>query len=165
MTSFTIDADDHIAIATGALKPQGANHFTSRDELAHLTTQWPASRLVRLWNGLPGVTPVQRFTDRRTALDRIWKALANGSARSTARSKASRKSRPRSKTTGIRVGTKKAQVIRMLQRSNGASIAEIIAYASHCTSLGRCEGFSLTKGLFDNLTPLPFCGGLGPGFS
>ena len=165
MTSFTIDADDHIAIATGALKPQGADHFTSRDELAHLTTQWPASRLVRLWNGLPSVTPVRRFTDRRTALDRIWKALANGSARSTSRSKASRKSRPRSKTTGIRVGTKKAQVIRMLQRSNGASIAEIIAYASHCTSLGRCEGFSLTKGFFDNLTPLLFCGGLGPGFS
>jgi len=126
MTSFTIDADDHIATATGALKPEGADHFTSRDELAHLTTQWPASRLVRLWNGLPGVTLVQRFTDRRTALDRIWKALANGSARSTARSKVSRKSRPRSKTTGIRVGTKKAQVIGMLQRSNGASIAEIM---------------------------------------
>ena len=116
MTSFTIDADDHIAIATGALKPKGADHFTSRDELAHLTTQWPASRLVRLWNGLPGVTPVKRFTDRKTALDRIWKALANGSARSTARSKASRKGRARSKTTGIRAGTKKAQVIRMLQR-------------------------------------------------
>ena len=28
MTSFTIDANDHIAIATGALKPQGADHFT-----------------------------------------------------------------------------------------------------------------------------------------
>jgi hypothetical protein len=28
MTSFTIDADDHIATATGALKPQGADHFT-----------------------------------------------------------------------------------------------------------------------------------------
>src|SRR5712664_1892993 len=96
MTSFTIDADDHIATATGALKPQGADHFTSRDELAHLTTQWPASRLVRLWNGLPGVTPVKRFTDRKTALDRIWKALANGSATSTTRAKGSRQSRARS---------------------------------------------------------------------
>src|SRR6266849_3133502 len=111
MTSFTIDADDHIAPATGALKPEGADHFTSRDELDHLTTRWPAARLVRLWNGLPGVTPVKRFTDRRTALDRIWKTLANGSARFTSRSKGSRKSRPRSKTTDVRVGTKKAQVI------------------------------------------------------
>jgi hypothetical protein len=45
-----------------------------------VAAQWPTSRLVRLWNGLPGVTPVKRFTDRKTALNRIWKALANGSA-------------------------------------------------------------------------------------
>ncbi len=64
-----------------------------------------------------------------------------------------------------RRGTKKAAVLAMLRKAEGATLAEIIAYASHCTSLGRCEGFSLTKGLFDNLTPLPFCGGLGPGFS
>jgi hypothetical protein len=34
-----------------------------------------------------------------------------------------------------------------------------IAYASHCTSLGRCETFSGAGRLFDNLTPLAFCGG------
>jgi hypothetical protein len=40
-----------------------------------------------------------------------------------------------------------------------------IAYASHCTSLGRCDTFSTCKSLFDNLTPLALCGGLGPGSS
>jgi hypothetical protein len=40
-----------------------------------------------------------------------------------------------------------------------------IAYASHCTSLGRCETFSSAARLFDSLTPLAFCGGLGPGSS
>jgi hypothetical protein len=40
-----------------------------------------------------------------------------------------------------------------------------IAYASHCTSLGRCETFSSNCSLFDNLTPLAFRGGLAPGFS
>ena len=40
-----------------------------------------------------------------------------------------------------------------------------IAYASHCTSLGRCETFSSSCSLFDNLTPLAFCGGLVPGTS
>ena len=35
----------------------------------------------------------------------------------------------------------------------------VIAYASHCTSLGRCEKFSVARRLFDNLTPLAFCGG------
>ncbi len=39
-----------------------------------------------------------------------------------------------------------------------------IAYASHCTSLGRCETFS-NRSLFDNLTPLAFLGGSDPGSS
>jgi len=39
----------------------------------------------------------------------------------------------------------------------------VIAYASHCTSLGRCETFSINCSLFDNLMPLAFRGGLAPG--
>ena len=39
-----------------------------------------------------------------------------------------------------------------------------IAYASHCTSLGRCETFSNRRRL-NNLTPLAFLGGSGPGSS
>jgi hypothetical protein len=39
-----------------------------------------------------------------------------------------------------------------------------IAYASYCTSLGRCETFS-NRNLFDNFTPLAFLGGSGPGSS
>ena len=35
-----------------------------------------------------------------------------------------------------------------------------IAYASHCTSLGRCETFS-NRSRFDNLTPLAFLGEIG----
>ena len=41
----------------------------------------------------------------------------------------------------------------------------VIAYASHCTSLGRCETFSINCSLFDNLMPLAFRGGLAPGAS
>jgi hypothetical protein len=40
-----------------------------------------------------------------------------------------------------------------------------IAYASHCTSLGRSETFLLNCSLFDNLTPLAFLGGSDPGSS
>lgn len=39
-----------------------------------------------------------------------------------------------------------------------------IAYASHCTSLGRGETFS-NRALLHNLTPLAFFGGSGPGSS
>src|SRR5919197_1104664 len=47
-----------------------------------------------------------------------------------------------------------------LQQCGVTTVA--IAYASHCTSLGRCERFSVARRLFDNLTPLAFCGGSGP---
>jgi len=30
---------------------------------------------VDLWNSLPGATPVKKFTDRKTAIARIWKAI------------------------------------------------------------------------------------------
>jgi hypothetical protein len=126
MTTFTIDSDDHIVATPGDRKPEGGDPFSSLDELGQVTEQWPPPRLVHLWNGLPRVTPVKRFTDRKTALARIWNALQNGSTKSRVRSKASRKSGARSKATRTRAGTKKAQVIRLLHRSNGASIAEII---------------------------------------
>jgi hypothetical protein len=40
----------------------------------------------------------------------------------------------------------------------------VIAYASHCTSLGRGATFS-NRALFHNLMPLAFFGGSGPGSS
>jgi len=45
-----------------------------------------------------------------------------------------------------------------------AYIERVIASASHCTSLGRCETFS-NRSRLDNLTPLAFLGGSGPGSS
>jgi hypothetical protein len=39
------------------------------------TATWPGSRLVEIWNTLPGVTPVKKFADRRKAVARIWKAI------------------------------------------------------------------------------------------
>jgi hypothetical protein len=38
--------------------------------------------LVEIWNSIPGLTPVRKFTDRKSALARIWKAIQslNGSA-------------------------------------------------------------------------------------
>jgi hypothetical protein len=50
-----------------------------------------------------------------------------------------------------------------LQQCEVTTVA--IAYASHCTSFGRCETFSSAARLFDNLTPLAFSGGWGPGSS
>jgi Protein of unknown function (DUF3489) len=75
MTTFTITAEnnitahptqDHAAVAAGA------QVFNSLDQLAEVAAAWPAERLIEIWNSLAGVTPVKRFTDRKTAIRRIW---------------------------------------------------------------------------------------------
>jgi hypothetical protein len=36
----------------------------------------------------------------------------------------------------VRGGSKAAEVLEMIRRPKGATLAEIMTYASHCTSLG-----------------------------
>jgi hypothetical protein len=42
---------------------------------------------------------------------------------------------PKKKVTGARQGSKTAQVLDLLKRSGGATLKELMTYASHCTSL------------------------------
>lgn len=75
---LTISKDNHItvldSIAEAERQPE-TEHFTSAKELAKLAASWPTARLVEIWNNLPGATPVKKFTDRNTGVNRIWKAL------------------------------------------------------------------------------------------
>jgi len=41
------------------------------EDLAALAANWPTSRLIGVWNSIPGNTPVKKFTDRKSALTRI----------------------------------------------------------------------------------------------
>jgi len=81
MTTFTIDCDNNITTfdslkeATAA-DIAGAEYFGSQKELAQLAASWPSNRLIEVWNSLPGVVPVKKFKDRKTACGRIWAALA-----------------------------------------------------------------------------------------
>jgi len=52
-----------------------AELFRNEAGLAKLPANWPAARLVEIWNSLPGETPVKKFKDRATAVCRIWKAI------------------------------------------------------------------------------------------
>ena len=45
--------------------------FGTQQELAGLVGKWPANRLVEVWNGIPGLSPVKKFTDRKSALARL----------------------------------------------------------------------------------------------
>ena len=79
MKTFTIEVESNNITAHAskleAQKVNQAERFTSAAELAELAANWTAPRLVEIWNSIPGNTPVKKFTDRKTAATRIWKAI------------------------------------------------------------------------------------------
>jgi len=160
MTTFTIDSENNItAFASkeeAAAAKSEATLFNSQKELFHLAGEWPAERLVEIWNGLPGVVAVTKFKSAKAGVGRIWAriqglaqpekpkadAKANGGTRGAksapAKAKASKKASPAknapkaakaakpAKESGFRQGSKAAQVVAMLQRKNGATQVEIM---------------------------------------
>src|ERR1017187_3966835 len=80
MKCFTIDSDNNITIHASAQEAEAvakAERFSTSAGLAKLADKWTAARLVEVWNSLPGSSPVKKFTDRKTAATRIWKAIQN----------------------------------------------------------------------------------------
>ncbi len=79
MITFAIDneTDNIMAHATAqeAEAVPSAERFRNQAGLAKLAANWPTARLVEIFNSLPGVSPVKKFTDRKTAAGRIWKAI------------------------------------------------------------------------------------------
>ena len=83
MKLFSIDADNTITTYAAAEQiPEGQEHFATEKELANVAANWPADRLVAVWNSFAGVAgfgadlkPVKKFTDRKSAVARIFKAV------------------------------------------------------------------------------------------
>ena len=82
--TFSISTDNNIATHDVAPEAtEGVVTFTSQKELAAATKDWPTGRFIEIWNsmaGLPGpfasLKPVKKFTDRKTAINRIWNIIA-----------------------------------------------------------------------------------------
>src|SRR3954453_1419815 len=108
MTEIPVDSRDQ------------ANVVASLDEWETIAGVWPLKRLVAIWNALPGVTPVEKFTSRQIALERIWRAIAFPEK---AQAKAQGK-REQTKAR-FREGSKAAQVYALLCRPEGATVREI----------------------------------------
>ena len=143
MVTFTINEDNNIAAHQSADETRaeaGSTNFDSPAALAAVSAEWPASRLVEIWNSIPGNTPVKKFENRKKALDRIWKAiqgLAGAAEPETTQSakslKTPKKAKPATKApkkqaakaSGDRVN-KKAEVIAMMKRAKGATLPEIM---------------------------------------
>jgi hypothetical protein len=139
MATFTIDSENNIVAYAGT--PASADHlqpFSTEKELARLAADWPGSRLSEVWNSFAGVTPfddlkpVKKFTNRQTAVARIWQAVARlapaapvQGKSNTAPAKAKRRDTAR-KSAHPAPTNKKAQVIAMMQRPKGVTLAEIM---------------------------------------
>jgi hypothetical protein len=75
MTTYTIDSENSITAHGSKLEAGEGESFSSQQELASLVAKWPANRLIEVWNGIPGLAPVKKFTDRKSAVARTWKAI------------------------------------------------------------------------------------------
>src|ERR1700693_5269875 len=81
MKTFTIENEtNNIALHPTIQEAEAvanAECFRNEAGLAKLAADWPAARVVDIWNSLPGVTSVKKFKDRATAVTRMWKAIQN----------------------------------------------------------------------------------------
>ena len=144
MKSFTIDRETnnitvHNSPKEAAAVPN-AERFGNEGTLAKLAANWSADRLVEIWNTLPGAVRVRKFRDRKTAVNRIWKAVQSfGSALPVAplrcdlppegvpaQRKAARAQRASTVAKPERDGSKKEAVVDLLKRQGGATLHAIM---------------------------------------
>ena len=129
MRTFTLDSDDNIK-AVGSVEEAdvqpGVERFHSAEQLSALAKGWPGGRLVKIWNKLPDVHPVKKFTDRQTGVTRVWKALQSP-AGAASRPKGDTHAAPRQPRRNVgRTNTKAAQVIALLRQPAGASLKSVM---------------------------------------
>jgi len=137
MSAYTIDQENNITVF-GSLKEIEASGgeaegFSNPEDLTALADLWPGTRLVEIWNSLSGVKPVQRFTSRKVAVARIWKAiqhLASGMqtpAPAAAPSKSGvNQRRSRTPRPAPPPNTKTARVIALLNKPKGATLRALM---------------------------------------
>jgi hypothetical protein len=110
MKTFIIDSANSVKAHSSsetARKYRHGTRFAIEKDFASVSRDWPMLRLAAIWNKLPGVKPVRKFTNRNTALRCIWAAIQD-----------------------VAPGAKKTKtelVMSMINRPSGATLAEIMA--------------------------------------
>jgi hypothetical protein len=151
---FTIDAENNITFypaLPAAWDSGNSKIFATEEQLAELLSpaKCDGARLLEIWNSLPGVTPVKKFTSRKVATARIWKAIQNLAGTEAAPAEplptvdapapdvAPEPVAPTNEATAPeqtptqpkagREGTKESQAIAMMRRPGGATLPELMA--------------------------------------
>jgi hypothetical protein len=146
-TIYTVDADNNITAHSGASAASiTTEKFSSEKELGKLAANWPSQRLLDIWNSFAGAAPfaelklVKKFTDRKSAVERIWKAIQRltptapqepavaAQEPAVAEEAATRKksSRKRTERPVSHDGSKQSEVLALLRRPGGASLEELM---------------------------------------
>jgi hypothetical protein len=151
MKAFAIIEDNVVACPTAqeakkAVAAAGESEprlvITSEAELA--ASPLVVGQLIDIWNGFAGVVPfddlkpVRKFTDRKTAIARIWKAIQRLAPAPTAptggepgtqgapqQARSRKAATPDRQAAPAREGSTKAQIIELLRRPEGATLADI----------------------------------------
>src|SRR6266852_1370584 len=96
MPTFTIDTDNNVTAYTtldeAAKADASLPRFSSEAELAKLAADWPADRLIDLWNSIPGNSNLTKLGPKAAA--RIWKALQPLAAASSEAPKQAKAGKP-----------------------------------------------------------------------
>lgn len=156
MPTFTMTTDNNISVfeneahVLANTPPEGFEVIAATQKaFAKATENWTIARFVEVWNGFAGVPPfgkvqpVKKFTDRKTAVTRIWetiqilgddllarKTAANAvpaATRAPKKEKAAKHTTAKAAAPTARAGSKKAIVLEMIGRKGGATLNEIIA--------------------------------------
>ena len=140
-TKFTRSPDQKVVLFTLKDKyasSDGSIAFSSERELRKLAAEWPCARLTEIWNQLPGVKKITRFSDRDTAIRRIWAVVQDLAPLST-------------ELNGPAGPTKAERIVAFLKGPTGASlraIMDLTGWQSHSvrgfiSQLAKRMGFQI----------------------
>ena len=123
--TYTISDRNEIAVYPEGLEPaEGVSQFRTHAELAALSADWPSSRLLEIWNHLPNITLVKKFTNRQTAVRRIWAALQPPTGTRAVRKPKRTKTKKREVSNHPR--SKSEAVIALLRQPGGATLQALM---------------------------------------
>lgn len=134
MFTFSIDSENRITafdVSEADEAPEGGIQFRSEKEWEELAEGWPTARLVTVWNGIPGVAAVKKFTNRQTALARIWKVLQPQPPLKRTGLRAVRREPVSSTHAGevpkLAQASKKDKIFALLSTQDGATLLQLTA--------------------------------------